>query len=107
MTRLISETEIQMCERSHISELEVFTAEDDASAKLLGFVITGTPGECINRAVILQNSATSLTLEAGYLLLKTKSETGHGEFGKYLKAHDMERERAADLMRNAKFYTSL
>jgi hypothetical protein len=84
-----------------------FTHEDEAAAQSLGIITSGPITDCINRAVVSQNAATSLTLETGYLLLKAKSQAEHGEFGKHLKAHGVDQFRAAELMRTAKFYTSL
>jgi len=84
-----------------------FSHEDESVAQSLGIVLSGTVSDYVNRAVVAQNSAATLILEAGYLLLKAHAEAENGHFLKMLKEHGVENQRAYELMKTAKFYTSL
>ncbi|MDO8941509.1 MAG: hypothetical protein Q7U98_20310 [Methylicorpusculum sp.] len=109
----------QMSERSDISEIapinqsnersllsaSVFDSTDESVAHDLGISLVGSVSACFERAVSAQNVAAALVLEAGYLMLKAKSECEHGEFLKLLKAHGITQPRASDLMMTAKFYS--
>lgn len=96
----------QMSERSDISVV-AFDAADETAAIELGISLAGSVSACLERAVSAQNTAAALWLEAGYLMLKAKSECEHGEFLKLLKAHGVTRQVASDRMLTAKFYTRL
>lgn len=96
----------QSAERSALS-VEVLDAADELVAAGLGISLAGSVSACVERAVSAQNTAAALVLEAGYLMLKAKSECEHGEFLKLLKAHDVMHQTASDLMLTAKFYTRL
>jgi len=83
------------------------TDADREVAESLGIVLAGSAADCINRSVELANAATRFSLESGYLLLRAKSLAQHGEFETILKKQGIDIYRAAELMRNARFYTSL
>ncbi|WAR43616.1 hypothetical protein [Methylomonas rapida] len=87
--------------------INVFDDADDAAATGLGISLVGPIETCLQRAVLAQNVAASLVLEAGYLLLKVKSDSQHGEFEKRLKAHGISSQRASELMACAKLYSRL
>lgn len=87
--------------------LDVFSADDAEAATALGIVLAGSVEDTFNRIVVAQNAATALGLESGYLLLKANSEVKNGDFSKYLDSRGISSQRASELMRTAKFYTSL
>lgn len=84
-----------------------YTDADASVAASLGIVIGGSPADRITRAVIAYNQAARLTVEAGYLLLSVKAESDHGQFEDGVKALGLTPRRAQELMRQAKFVTSL
>lgn len=96
----------QSAERSALSN-GMLDSADESVAIELGISLAGSVAACVERAVAAQNTAAALVLEAGYLMLKAKSECEHGEFLKLLKAHEVTHQTASDLMLTAKFYTSL
>lgn len=89
-----------------IEHLE-FTNFDASAAESLGIVVGGSAADRITRAVTAYNQAARMAVEAGYLLLSVKTEVGHGQFGDGVESLGLSRYRAADLMRQAKFITSL
>ena len=96
----------QSAERSALS-IGLLDSADELVAADLGISLVGSVSACVERAVSAQNTAVALVLEAGYLMLKAKSECEHGDFLKLLKAHDVTHQTASDLMLTAKFYTRL
>lgn len=84
-----------------------FTDADAASANELGIMVGGAIGDRITRAVVSYNMAARLAVEAGYLLLSVKAETEDGQFVTSVEAMGLSRQRAAELMRMAKFTTAL
>jgi hypothetical protein len=90
-----------------ISQYEFLTDADLEVATALGITFTGSIEDELNKIVQAQNSIAGLTLASGYMLLKVKTEVEHGEFDDKLKAFGIPRQRASELMRISKFYTSL
>lgn len=86
---------------------EVLTVEDVEIATDLGVVFSDLTDDMLNKVAQAQNSIAALTLASGYLLLKVKAEIQHGEFEQKLNSYGIPKQRASDLMRTAKFYTSL
>ena len=84
-----------------------YTAEDAEVAKQLGILVDASIDDRITRAVVSYNMAARLAIEAGYLLLSIKAEVDHGQFGEALESMEMTRQRAAELMRMAKFTTMI
>lgn len=84
-----------------------FTEADQAAAQQLGIVIAGGLDDRISRAVVAYNMAARMAVEAGYLLLSVKADLAHGEFETGLTSLGLSRQRAAELMRMAKFATAL
>jgi len=84
-----------------------FSEADANTAASLGIVLAGSADACIDRAVSCANAAAALWIETGFLMLKAKSEAGHGEFEKAIESRGMDIRRAQEFMRIAKFYTSL
>lgn len=84
-----------------------FTDADSTAALQLGIVIGGAIDDRITRAVVSYNMASRLAVEAGYLLLSVKTETEYGDFEARVEAMGLTRQRAAELMRMAKFATLL
>lgn len=84
-----------------------FVEADAVAAGSLGIVLTGSLEERIGRAVYAFNNATRYAVEAGYLLLSVKAEVEHGQFGDGIEELGLSRQRAAELMRMAKFATAL
>jgi hypothetical protein len=84
-----------------------FTEADQSAAQQLGIVIGGALQDRIGRAVVAYNMAARLAVEAGYLLLSVKADLAHGEFEAGLDSLGLSRQRAAELMRMAKFATAL
>lgn len=84
-----------------------FGDADVQAAASLGIVIAGSAEDRVNRAVQSYNMAARLAVESGYLLLSVKAEVQHGQFLDGVEALGLTRQRAAELMRMAKFATSL
>lgn len=84
-----------------------YSPADEQAALQLGIIVGGPAADRINRAVVSHNMAARLALEAGYLLLSVKSDSVHGEFEEAIADAGLSRYRAAELMRTAKFVTSL
>lgn len=84
-----------------------FTEADGAAANSLGIVLSGSLEDRISRAVYSYNAASRLAVEAGYLLLSVKAEVEHGQFVDGVEALGLSKQRASELMRMAKFATSL
>ena len=84
-----------------------FSPADAEAAQQMGIVIAGPAADRLNRAVISYNMAARLAVEAGFLLLSVKSELDHGEFAVALEDAGLSKQRASELMRTAKFVTSL
>jgi len=84
-----------------------FTESDASAAQSLGIVISGSAQDRITRAVLAYNQAARMAVEAGYLLLSVKAEVGHGQFEGGVEELGLTRYRAAELMRQAKFITTL
>lgn len=84
-----------------------FTDADSAAATSLGIVLGGTLEDRISRAVYAFNNATRYAVEAGYLLLSVKADVEPGQFGAGVEDLGLSRQRAAELMRMAKFATAL
>jgi hypothetical protein len=84
-----------------------FSEADTAAAASLGIVLTGSLEDRIQRAVFSFNHASRLAVEAGYLLLSVKAEVAHGQFEEGVESLGLTRQRASELMRMAKFATSL
>jgi hypothetical protein len=83
-----------------------FTEEDREAAASLGIDLERAPAACIDRAVSRINKLAAESLEAGYLLIKAKAELPHGEFDKHAAARGIDKFRAAEFMRLAKFYSA-
>lgn len=84
-----------------------FTPSDASAAQSLGIVVGGSTADRITRAVMAYNQAARLAVEAGYLLLSVKSEVEHGQFEEGVAALGLSSQRASELMRTAKFITTL
>lgn len=84
-----------------------FNAVDGDAARELGIVISGGVDDRLSRAAGAYNAATRLAVEAGYLLLSVKTEIGHGQFDERVSALGLSRQRSSELMRMAKFASSL
>jgi hypothetical protein len=84
-----------------------FSPADAEAAQQMGIVIAGPAADRITRAVGSYNMAARLALEAGYLLLSVKGELEHGAFAAALEETGLSSQRASELMRMAKFVTSL
>lgn len=84
-----------------------FTEADGAAAASLGIVLAGGVDDRIQRAVHHYNLAARLAVEAGYLLLSVKGEAEHGAFEEEIERLGLSSQRASELMRMAKFATSL
>lgn len=85
----------------------VFTEQDASVAQSLGVVIAGSVVDRVARAITACNMAARLAIESGYLLLSVKDELPHGEFEAGIDAMGLQPQRARELMRSAKFITSL
>lgn len=83
------------------------TEADTMAATTLGIALSGTVEERIGRAVYAFNNATRYAVEAGYLLLSVKSDVEHGQFESGIEGLGLNRHRASELMRMAKFATAL
>lgn len=70
-------------------------------------MVGGAVGDRITRAVVSYNMAARLAVEAGYLLLSVKAEVEHGQFEEGVASMGLAPQRARELMRMAKFTTSL
>lgn len=84
-----------------------FSPADAEAAQQMGIVVAGPAGDRITRAVVSYNMAARLAVESGYLLLSVKGELPHGEFDDALAETGLSSQRASELMRMAKFTTSL
>lgn len=84
-----------------------FTEADSLAATSLGIVLSGALDERISRAVYAFNNATRYAVEAGYLLLSVKAEVEHGQFAAGIEELGLSSQRASELMRMAKFATTL
>lgn len=84
-----------------------FTEADTAAAASLGIVLSGALDERISRAIYAFNNATRYAVEAGYLLLSVKAEVEHGQFVTGIEELGLSKQRASELMRMAKFATTL
>lgn len=84
-----------------------FSPADAEAAQQMGIVIAGPAADRITRAVGSYNMAARLALESGYLLLSVKGELEHGAFAAALDETGLSSQRASELMRMAKFVTSL
>jgi uncharacterized small protein (DUF1192 family) len=84
-----------------------YSPADEEVALQMGIVVGGPVADRITRAVVSYNMAARLAVEAGYLLLSVKGELAHGEFDAALAETGLARQRASELMRMAKFTTSL
>lgn len=84
-----------------------YTKKDAEVAEQLGIMVEAPVEDRITRAVVSYNMAARLAVEAGYLLLSVKASVAHGEFGAVTDAMGLSRYRAAELMRMAKFTTTL
>lgn len=84
-----------------------FSPADAEAAEKMGIVVGGPAADRITRAVVSYNMAARLAVESGYLLLSVKAELAHGEFEAAIEETGLSRQRAAELMRMAKFATSL
>lgn len=84
-----------------------FSPADAEVAQQMGIVIGGPTADRITRAVVSYNMAARLAVEAGYLLLSVKGELPHGGFQDALAETGLSKQRASELMRMAKFTTSL
>lgn len=84
-----------------------FSPADAEAAQQMGIILAGPVEDRITRAVVSYNMAARLALEAGYLLLSAKSEAVHGDFEATLDEAGLSSQRASELMRMAKFVTSL
>lgn len=82
-------------------------AADTEAAESVGFVLAGSLADRVARLVQVQNTAARLAVEGGYLLLSIKAEMPHGDFEAGLESIGLTSQRASDLMRMAKFVTSL
>lgn len=80
---------------------------DAEVAQQMGIVIGGPTADRITRAVVSYNMAARLAVESGYLLLSVKGELAHGEFEAAIADTGLSSQRASELMRMAKFTTSL
>lgn len=85
----------------------ILTEADSAAASTLGVVLGGSLEDRIQRAVFSFNQASRLAVEAGYLLLSVKAEVEHGQFEEGIAGLGLSSQRASELMRMAKFATSL
>src|ERR1035437_7809441 len=85
----------------------VFSEQDASVAQSLGIVIAGSVVDRVSRAISACNLAARLAIESGYLLLSVKDELPHGEFESGVEAMGLQPQRARELMRTAKFITSL
>lgn len=79
---------------------------DRESAAQLGIDLAMSPQFVMARAAAAANEAALRAVEAGYLLLRFKSETDHGGFSQALDNIGMSSQRASEFMRMARF-TSL
>lgn len=84
-----------------------FSPADAEAAQLMGIMIGGPATDRITRAVVSYNMAARLAVESGYLLLSVKGELQHGEFEAAIEETGLSSQRASELMRMAKFATSL
>lgn len=84
-----------------------FDAADAAAAAQLGLVMEGAIENRLARAAMAYNQAARLTVEAGYLLLSIKTNLPRGEFEDRVESLGLSSQRASELMRMAKFVTSL
>ena len=84
-----------------------FSPADAEVAQQMGIIVGGPASDRITRAVVSYNMAARLAVESGYLLLSVKGELAHGAFDDALAETGLSRQRAAELMRMAKFTTSL
>ncbi len=84
-----------------------FSEEDIEASQAIGIVLPASAIACIDVAVQAMNQSTLLSIGAGYALLAAKGQLEHGEFGGHLEKRRISRERAAELMRLARFYTAL
>lgn len=84
-----------------------FTEQDLEVANNVGVIFSDNPLEMLQRVVAAQNAVAGLHLASGYLLLKVKSGVKHGEFEGELEKIGIAPNRASELIRIAKFYTSL
>ncbi|MFI5447734.1 hypothetical protein [Polaromonas sp. UC242_47] len=84
-----------------------FSPADAEAAQQMGIVVGGPAADRITRAVVSYNMAARLAVESGYLLLSVKGELEHGDFTAALEETGLSSQRASELMRMAKFATSL
>lgn len=84
-----------------------FSPADAEAAQQMGIVVGGPAADRMTRAVVSYNMAARLAVESGYLLLSVKGELEHGEFAAALEETGLSSQRASELMRMAKFATSL
>lgn len=99
-------TEVAAANRQTSGDLN-FTEKDASAAQELGIMVGGAVGDRITRAVVSYNMAARLAVEAGYLLLSVKAEVDHGQFEEGVASMGLAPQRARELMRMAKFATSL
>jgi hypothetical protein len=99
-------TEVAAANRQTSGDLN-FTEKDASAAQELGIMVGGAVGDRITRAVVSYNMAARLAVEAGYLLLSVKAEVEHGQFEEGVASMGLAPQRARELMRMAKFTTSL
>lgn len=84
-----------------------FSDSDATAAASLGIILDGSIEDRISRAIHAYNHATRYAIEAGYLLLSAKKEIEHGQFSQGIEALGLSSQRASELMRMAKFASSL
>lgn len=99
-------TEVAASNRHTSGDLN-YTEKDAAAAQELGIMVGGAVGDRITRAVVSYNMAARLAVESGYLLLSVKAEVEHGQFEEGVASMGLAPQRARELMRMAKFTTSL
>jgi len=86
--------------------LEITQADRDA-AEQLGIDLGESIAACLKRAAVAANEAALRAVEAGFLLMRVKQETGHGAFQDALDEIGMSRQRASEFMRMARFMSLL
>lgn len=84
-----------------------FSPADAEVAQQMGIVVGGPAADRVTRAVVSYNMAARLAVESGYLLLSVKGELAHGAFVDAIADTGLSSQRASELMRMAKFTTSL